>query len=77
MPEYFVEQMTGETVTTWRVVRAETPGEAAREGTGCDVKARAAEYIWVRVTDEDLGEVYEFSMGQPHPNAQSATPASR
>ncbi|WP_189340276.1 hypothetical protein [Mesorhizobium sp. M4B.F.Ca.ET.049.02.1.2] len=77
MPEYFVEQMSGETVTTWRVVKAETPEEAAREGTGCDVKARTAEFIWVRVTDEDLREVYEFSIGQPHPIVQSAKPASR
>ena len=76
VPEYLVEQIVGEAVTTWRVVRAGTPEEAAREGTGCEVKARIAEHIWVRVTDEDLQEVYEFSLDQPHPIAQSATPAS-
>ena len=60
MSEYYVQQMIGEAVTTWTVVRAGTPEEAAREGTGREVKARTAENIWIRVTDEDLRQVYEF-----------------
>ncbi|CCV15392.1 hypothetical protein MESS4_750327 [Mesorhizobium sp. STM 4661] len=64
MREYYVEQMIGDAITTWHVVRAGTPEEAARDATGRKVRVRTAEHIWVRVTDEDLRRVYEFCFAQ-------------
>jgi hypothetical protein len=60
MPAYHVEEMHADAVTTWHVIKAETPIGAARKGTRREVNIRTSETIWIRVTDEARGEVYEF-----------------
>ncbi|BCG86549.1 hypothetical protein MesoLj113c_26590 [Mesorhizobium sp. 113-3-9] len=61
MPKYHVEEMDGDAVTATHVVNATTPLRAAREATEREVNLRTNEPIWVRVTDEQRGHVFEYS----------------
>lgn len=61
MPTYHVEEIDCDTVTATHVVNATTPLRAAREATERDVTLRTSEHIWIRVTDEKRGHVFEYS----------------
>lgn len=61
MPTYHVEEMEGDAVTATHVVNATTPLMAAREATEREVTLRAREPVWIRVTDERRGHVFEYS----------------
>ncbi len=53
--------MDGDAVTATHVVNATTPLRAAREATEREVNLRTNQPIWVRVTDEQRGHVFEYS----------------
>ncbi|MER9455554.1 hypothetical protein [Mesorhizobium sp. M0478] len=61
MPKYHVEEMEGETVTATHIVNATTPIRAARDATERNVTLRTSEPIWIRVTDEKRGHIFEYS----------------
>ena len=61
MPKHHVEEMYGDSVTATHIVNATTPIKAAREATERDVTLRISEPIWIRVTDEKRGHIFEFS----------------
>ncbi|BCG88525.1 hypothetical protein MesoLj113c_46350 [Mesorhizobium sp. 113-3-9] len=61
MPKYHVEEMDGDAVTATHLVNATTPLRAAKEATEREVTLRTSEPIWVRVTDEQRGHVFEYS----------------
>jgi hypothetical protein len=53
--------MHGDAVTATHVVNATTPLRAAGEATERDVTLRTNEPIWIRVTDEKRGHIFEYS----------------
>lgn len=59
MPKYHVEEMNGDTVTATHIVNAPTPLKAAQEATEREVTLRAKEPVWIRVTDEKRGHIFE------------------
>jgi hypothetical protein len=61
MPQYHVEEMDGDTVTATHIVNAAIPLKAAREATERQVTLRTSEAVWIRVTDEKRGHVFDFS----------------
>ncbi len=60
MPKYHVEEMDGDAVTATHIVGATTPLRAAQEATERGVTFRKSEDIWIRVTDEKRGHVFEY-----------------
>lgn len=61
MPKYHVEEMSGDAVTATHLVSASTPLRAAQEATERGVTLRTTETVWIRVTDEKRGHVFEYS----------------
>jgi len=61
MPKYHVEEMDGAAVTATHIINATTPLKAAREATERDVTLRMRELVWIRVTDENRGHIFEYS----------------
>jgi hypothetical protein len=61
VPKYHVEEMDGDSVTAAHIVNATTPLKAAREATEREVTLRTSEPVWIRVTDEKRGHVFEYS----------------
>ncbi|QKD03489.1 hypothetical protein EB235_19960 [Mesorhizobium loti R88b] len=61
MPKYHVEEMDGDAVTATHIVSATTALKAAREATEREVTLRTTEPVWIRVTDEKRGFVFEYS----------------
>ena len=61
MPKYHVEEMNGEAVTATHVVNARTPLRAAQEATERGVTLRTKEAVWIRVTDEMRGHIFEYA----------------
>ncbi|MBM2712774.1 hypothetical protein JQK88_16290 [Mesorhizobium caraganae] len=61
MPKYHVEEMNGDAVTATHVVNATTPLRAAQEATESSVTLRTNEAVWIRVTDEKRGHIFEYA----------------
>jgi hypothetical protein len=61
LPQYHVEDMNGDTVTAIHIVNATTPLRAAGEATERPVTLRTIGDVWIRVTDEKRGHVFDFS----------------
>jgi hypothetical protein len=61
VPTYHVEEMNGDAVTAIHIVNATTPLRAAREATERQVTLRLSEAVWLRVTDEKRGHIFEYS----------------
>ncbi len=61
MPTYHIEEMDGDSVTSTHTVSATTPLRAAREATQREVTLRTSETVWLRVTDEKRGYIFEYS----------------
>jgi hypothetical protein len=57
---YHVEEMDGDAVTATHVVSATTPLKAAREATKREITLRTTESVWIRVTDEKRGHIFEY-----------------
>jgi hypothetical protein len=61
VPQYHVEEMDGDAVTASHIVNTTTPLRAAKEATERDVTLRTTEPVWIRVTDEKRGHIFEYS----------------
>ena len=61
MPKYHVEEMDGDVVGATHIVDATTPLRAARVATDRDVTLRTNEAVWIRVTDEKRGHIFEYA----------------
>ena len=61
MPKYHVEEMDRDAITATHVVNATTPRRAAQEATERSVTLRTNEPVWIRVTDEKRGHIFEYS----------------
>jgi hypothetical protein len=61
VPQYHVEEMDGDAVTASHMVSATTPLRAAKEATEREVTLRTTGSVWIRVTDEKRGHIFEYS----------------
>ena len=61
MPKYHVEEMAGDAVTATHVVNAKTPFRAAQDATERGITLRTNEAVWIRVTDEKRGHIFEYA----------------
>lgn len=60
MHTYLVERMEGDNVITGRIVNAPSPFRAASMSTDRHVTLRTWEKDWVRVTDENRGQIFAY-----------------
>ncbi|MCP9232757.1 hypothetical protein NKJ72_28775 [Mesorhizobium sp. M0045] len=73
MQTYLVERMDGDDVISVRVVNAPSPFRAAAMMTGGRITFRTWEKDWIRVTDENRGQIYAYCFA---PGSYSDTEAS-
>ncbi|UVK44923.1 hypothetical protein BPNPMPFG_000398 [Mesorhizobium sp. AR07] len=62
MPTYLVEEIELNKVTAVHTVDAHSPFRAAAFAVGAEVTVRVWERNWIRVTDENRGRIYAFSL---------------
>ncbi|TKB10200.1 MAG: hypothetical protein E5W69_10955, partial [Mesorhizobium sp.] len=60
MQTYLVERMDGDDVISVRVVNAPSPFRAAAMMAGGRITFRTWEKDWIRVTDENRGQIYAY-----------------
>lgn len=61
MQTYLVEQMEGDDVIAARIVNAPSPFKAAAVLTDKPITLRRWNKDWIRVTDENRGQIFAYS----------------
>jgi hypothetical protein len=75
MQTYLVEQMEGDTVISVRVINAPSPFRAAAMVTDRHVTLRTWEKDWIRVTDENRGQIFAYCFVSGRSPDTAARPA--
>lgn len=63
MPEFHIEEMSGEVVIARHTTRAADAKSALRGVIGGRISPRAGQQHWFRVVDERKASVHEFGVG--------------